>query len=189
MRDPLAASAFHFVRHGRTNHNLRQIAQGHLDIALDDIGRAQASAAAELLVGGAISRIVSSDLARARETAERIGALLRLSPEFDADLRERCFGPFEGHPAEPDLWGRIADGMETLDDFAARIGCAFTRYIDGPGMLIVAHGGVLRVIARLLQAELPADGTRNAAPLRFFRSNTGWTVADLACLQPIKQKI
>ena len=187
MREPLAGDAFHFVRHGQTDHNLREIAQGHLDISLDDIGRAQASATAELLVGGAISRIVSRDLARARETAERIGARLGLSPELDPDLRERCFGPFEGHPAEPDLWGRTADGMETLEDFAARIGCAFARHINGPGVLIIAHGGVLRVVARLLQAELPADGVRNAAPLRFFRSNTGWTIADLAKLERIQQ--
>jgi probable phosphoglycerate mutase len=187
MPESLAGDAFHFVRHGQTDHNLREIAQGHLDIPLDDIGRAQASATAELLVGGAISRIVSSDLVRARETAERIGARLGLLPDFDADLRERCFGPFEGHPAEPDLWGRTADGMETLEDFAARIGCAFARHINGPGVLIIAHGGVLRVVARLLQAELPADGVRNAAPLHFFRSNIGWTIADLASIKTIDQ--
>lgn len=181
LSEPLAARAFHFLRHGRTDHNLRRIVQGHKDIPLDDTGRAEASAAAELLAGGAaIRHIVSSDLARTRETAERIGARLGLVPELDPGLRERCFGPFEGHPAPADIWNSAAEGMETIEDFAARIGGALHRHGVAPGVLIVAHGGVLRVAARLLGAELPAEALRNATPLLFSRSNDGWTIAHVA---------
>jgi len=182
LSEPLATSAFHFLRHGRTDHNLRRIVQGHMDIPLDDTGRAEASAAAELLAAASIRRIISSDLARTRETAERIGARLGLAPLLDPGLRERCFGPFEGQPAPADLWGCAVDGMETIEDFASRIAAALGRHGDGPGVLIVAHGGVLRVAARLLRAELPAEALRNAAPLLFSRSGDGWTIADLAQL-------
>jgi broad specificity phosphatase PhoE len=181
LSEPLAVGAFHFLRHGRTDHNLRRIVQGHMDIPLDDTGRAEASAAAEFLAGAAsISRIVSSDLARTRETAERIGARLGLSPELDPGLRERCFGAFEGEPAPADIWNSTADGMETIEDFAARIAGALLRHGKGQGVLIVAHGGVLRVAARLLRAELPAEALRNATPLFFSRSNDGWSIAHLA---------
>jgi len=108
---------------------------------------------------------------------------------LDPGLRERCFGPFEGRPAPADLWGCAVDGMETIENFAARIAAALSRHGDGPGVLIVAHGGVLRVAARLLRADLPAEALRNAAPLLFSRSGDGWTIADLARLSATQTDI
>ena len=63
---------FYFLRHGVTDHNLRRLVMGQLDVPLNDQGRRQAELAARQVVGLGISRIVSSPLSRARETAEVI---------------------------------------------------------------------------------------------------------------------
>lgn len=178
--DP-SISTFLFLRHGRTDHNLRRIVQGHTDIPLDAVGRAQAIAAAELLAAHPpVHRIVSSDLSRASATAQAVASRLGLPLSLDADLRERGFGPFEGGPAIHGLWSRDADGMETLEAFSGRIARALGRHLDGAPSLLVAHGGVLRVLGLMLGVAVTEDSVRNAAPLVFSRSHAAWQVTDLA---------
>lgn len=183
-RPDLIDGGFLFLRHGRTGHNLRRIMQGHLDIPLDETGRAEAEAAATLLAGMVrLRRIVSSDLSRARETALAVAARFSLEPALDPDLRERHFGPFEGFPGTGAVWETEAEGMETVTLFADRVATALARHVDGPDTLLVAHGGVLRAIARLLDAELPEGALGNATPLRFSRSGRNWTIELLGTAQ------
>lgn len=84
------------LRHGRTPWNDDGRLQGQTDVPLDDVGRAQARAAASALAPLRPALVVSSDLVRARDTAQVLadaaGAPLRL----DARLRERDFGAWEG---------------------------------------------------------------------------------------------
>ncbi|HET9989769.1 MAG TPA: histidine phosphatase family protein, partial [Kofleriaceae bacterium] len=85
------------ARHGQTAWNALGRLQGHTDIELDDTGRAQAKDLARTLAAAGVTRVWSSDLARARETAAIVAAELGLPPpEVDAELRERKFGVFEG---------------------------------------------------------------------------------------------
>ncbi len=65
-------------RHGRTEWNAAKRFQGQIDVSLDAVGLAQAESAAALLAGLHPDRIVSSDLSRARATAE---ALSRRHPQ------------------------------------------------------------------------------------------------------------
>ena len=60
------------VRHGQTAWNLEGRAQGHTDVGLDETGRAQARAMAPYVAAMAPTALWSSDLARARETADRL---------------------------------------------------------------------------------------------------------------------
>ena len=74
------------MRHGQTTYNAGRRMQGQLDTPLSDVGLAQAHAAADWLVDRDIVTIVSSDLSRARDTAEIIGEKLGLNVELDPRL-------------------------------------------------------------------------------------------------------
>ena len=77
------------VRHGETDWNADGRLQGQTDRPLSDFGRKQARGLADELAAEGFEAIYSSDLARARETAEIIGARLGLPVELDSDLREK----------------------------------------------------------------------------------------------------
>ena len=152
------------VRHGETDWNRDQRWQGHSDTSLNEVGREQARALAETL--DRPDRIYSSDLARARETAEIIGEHVGVPIEVDPRLRERRFGAWEGLTAAEieerfaaDLarWrsgeGPGASDAEDFTAFAARVGSfvdeLLARHPD-ERVLIVAHGGTIRVIHALV---------------------------------------
>ena len=102
MNDPHARSqsattGILLARHGETNDNLEPIrVQGFSDTPLNDTGRRQAAELAERVAGEGIVSLWSSDLARARETAEIVGARVGLEPRLDARLREADRGRWEG---------------------------------------------------------------------------------------------
>jgi probable phosphoglycerate mutase len=159
----VAARVLYLSRHGETDWNAEGRWQGQTDVALNATGRAQATRMAELLRGAELAWIVSSDLARARETARIVGAELRLDVEFDRDLRERSFGVFEGLTGEecarlhPDAWAdwlelrRTPPGAETHEALAVRVTAAIARAANRCGTavsvgagLVVTHGGAIR---------------------------------------------
>ena len=84
------------TRHGRTAWNHEGRFQGHTDVPLDDVGRAQASALAEAL-RGRVEAVITSDLTRALETARIVASALAIPIlAVSEDLRERGYGAFEG---------------------------------------------------------------------------------------------
>ena len=87
---------FCLVRHGETAWNAETRLQGHVDIPLNDIGRAQAQAAALSLATQNFDALYSSDLSRAVETAAAAGARLGLEVLPTQSLRERRLGGFQG---------------------------------------------------------------------------------------------
>ena len=86
------------VRHGQTAWNADGRFMGQLDVPLDEIGRTQVLAVAKRLATEEPAAIYSSDLARARETAQAIQAAIGSHPEIklDARLREMHFGDWQG---------------------------------------------------------------------------------------------
>ena len=147
------------VRHGQTAWNAIGKLQGHTDIELDETGRAQARALVDTVRANAIAAMWTSDLARARQTAEIIAEALGLPPpSIDVELRERRFGVFEGLTRDecaalhPEAWRAWLDrtgtpqGAETREVVLARMTRALNRVIAGtPGTaLVVTHGGVMR---------------------------------------------
>jgi broad specificity phosphatase PhoE len=151
------------VRHGETDWNRDGRWQGHSDTHLNDVGREQAARVAEELDG--VDVAYSSDLARARETADIVARRLGLDVHVDERLRERSFGAWEGKTA-PEIeaefrdaharWlageGPGAEDAEPFPDFATRVQRfvedVLTRHPDET-VLIVAHGGSIRVIHAL----------------------------------------
>jgi probable phosphoglycerate mutase len=88
------------VRHCRTDWNAEHRMQGHADRRLDEFGHTQSRALAAALKNSGATHIYSSDLLRARETAEYIASALGLEVVTDARLREFYFGTFEGRFVE-----------------------------------------------------------------------------------------
>jgi len=96
MTPAIPTRSFYFLRHGQTAWNVEGRFQGHTDIPLNDLGRAQAYDAAERLATCQIDLIAASPLLRARRTAEIVAERLGKPVLFDDELKERPFGAFEG---------------------------------------------------------------------------------------------
>jgi len=89
-------TVLYLIRHGQTDWNLQGRYTGQSDIPLNTTGEQQASAAAAQLEGVKLDAIVSSDLQRARHTAEIIAAQMGLPVQTDPRLREINQGLWEG---------------------------------------------------------------------------------------------
>ena len=84
------------LRHGRTDWNATLRIQGQLDSQLDEVGLAQAAAVAPAIAALQPALLWSSDLSRARRTAETVGAAAGLEPSYDERLREFHLGERQG---------------------------------------------------------------------------------------------
>jgi broad specificity phosphatase PhoE len=143
-----------FVRHGETDWNAERRWQGHADVPLNERGREQAYALAESLAEARIHAVYASDLKRARETAEAVGARLGIEVAVDPDLREIEVGSREGLTND-EVGDRLWDG-ELHEAHAARILAAVERIAErhpGERVLVVTHGGSMRRVHEHLGLE------------------------------------
>ena len=149
-----------FWRHGRTAWNAESRFQGQTDVPLDDAGREQAAQAAAALAKLQPARIVASDLARARATAEALAQRTGLDVEPDARLRETFAGEWQGLTRR-ELEERFGDALaqwsagadirpgggetrvEVADRVVAGVGEALARTPDGT-LVVATHGGAAR---------------------------------------------
>ena len=146
-----------FVRHGETEWNIKELVQGHKDIPLNIKGMEQAEKVAIRLKSEPIDAIYSSDLRRARQTAEAIAKFHSIPIRYDRLLRERGFGKMEGMPAEDFRKARECSGLprhlyrppggENYSDLQKRV----RRFLSEikprhpkENVLVVAHGGIIR---------------------------------------------
>jgi broad specificity phosphatase PhoE len=165
------------ARHGQTDWNLEQRWQGHADPPLNATGREQAAELGESFVARGIDAIISSDLRRAAETAEIVGARLGLAVELDPRLREVDVGEWSGLTSAevearyPDGYRRRRTGMtgwdhgEDLAAMANRVAAALfdlaARY-PGRRVLVVTHGGPVRATLAACGVDpRTAPGARN----------------------------
>jgi broad specificity phosphatase PhoE len=134
------------VRHGETDWNADGRLQGHTDRPLSDFGRRQAQQLAAELEGDELEAIYSSDLARARETAEIVGERLGLPVELDPDLREKDWGNWEGLTAvERDRVEFVGESTEAHQERMLRALRRIAERHPGEGrVLVVTHGGSMR---------------------------------------------
>jgi probable phosphoglycerate mutase len=153
------------ARHGETPWNAAGRYQGQIDIPLSETGEAQARKLGERLHGVTISRAVSSQLSRARTTAElALGESRKGMLQIDDRLQEIAHGQWEGLLAQeiaeqdPDTFKAWRDAPQTvqmpdgesLQQVLDRAWSGFSAACEGLGdddtLLVVAHDAVNRVL-------------------------------------------
>lgn len=169
---------FIFLRHGETEGNRKGIYQ-FPETPLNAAGEAQASEAAAILALASISRVASSPMMRAWRTAAVVTDGRDITPEPDGGLQERLYLGLFGQPVGTIDWGANPEACETIQTFVHRTGHALSRWLsleDDPegDLLLVAHGGVLLVLAALTGVDLHTELRRNATPIVFTRTSSGW---------------
>lgn len=160
------------LRHGRTDYNASGRMQGHLDPHLTPDGHGQAAAVAPEVARFAPTRLLSSDLQRAADTADVIGEACGLAVKLDPRLRETHLGDWQGQtvteieagwPGAVARWrsdpGWAPPGGESRVEAVARSRPVIDE-LDAEGdvqtALVVAHGGLIGgLVSGLL--ELPTS--------------------------------
>jgi broad specificity phosphatase PhoE len=134
------------IRHGETDWNADGRLQGQTDRPLSDFGRRQARQLADELHAEKFEAIYSSDLTRARETAEIVGERVGLAVALDPDLREKDWGSWEGLTAvERDRVEFAGESTEAHQQRTLRALRRISERHPGDGrVLVVTHGGSMR---------------------------------------------
>ncbi|MFJ7137466.1 bifunctional RNase H/acid phosphatase [Streptomyces fungicidicus] len=170
-----APATFVLLRHGETplTPQKRFSGSGGSDPSLSDIGREQAARVAEFLARrGTVQAVVSSPLARTRETARIVAARLGLEVAVEDGLRETDFGAWEGltfgevrerHPDDLNAWLSSPDaeptgGGESFAATADRIAATrdkLTAAYAGRTVLLVTHVTPIKTFVRLALGAPP----------------------------------
>ena len=171
------------VRHGATDWNLAGRCQGATDLELNETGLRQAEAAALGLTGEKIDAIYSSDLKRARQTAEAVARLHNLSVLVEEGIRELDHGELEGltfaeiQAVRPDFIRRWRDepadadipGGEKLREVARRawdgMGRIVGRHAPDETLVVVSHNfPILSMLCRVAGTPLNQYRTYHLPP-------------------------
>ena len=197
------------VRHGETAWNAEHRVQGQLDIPLNAIGQAQALAASKILSQEKFDAIYSSDLIRARQTAQPVANFLSREILLDKDLRERHYGIFERltyaevkirypedyarfEAREPDYAFRTGESLRDFFERSVAVISGLANQHQDQSILVFTHGGVLDMLNRHLTG-LPLSAERNfripnAGLNRIEVTPSGWRIqawADTAHLNEV----
>ncbi|MFW5705150.1 MAG: histidine phosphatase family protein [Nanoarchaeota archaeon] len=142
------------IRHGESTANRDQISQGQSDYELSELGIVQAKKLANRLKNHNFDIAYISDLKRAKQTAEEILTFHKIPTIYDKRLRERAIGNLEGKPRakylelkeyiETDFDGKGESYFQVqkrVKELLDEILCS-----DKKDILIVAHGGVIKVL-------------------------------------------
>ena len=195
----MTTTEFLIVRHGETPWNVDRRIQGWKDIELNELGRLQADRLGAHLTHptaphGSVHAIYSSDLLRAKQTADSLARALGLSLSTVQGVRERNYGVLEGiafdqmhehYPEVAKVWAsRELDGIipegETLRQFRERVTTTIESLASkhpGQRVIVVTHGGAMDIIWR------EATGTDMQAPRKAPLLNASVNRIELAVSQ------
>lgn len=206
----MTAAQLVVLRHGRTSWNATGRFQGQADIPLDERGMAQAAQAAGVLSELAPSAIYSSDLTRARQTAEPLARSCGLPVVTDQRLREIHVGSWEGLTID-ELFSQVDDDLkrawlagedvrrsatgETVAEVGERAGAALDEIglaaPNGSTVVAVMHGlaaraGVCRLLGFPTESWKRLSGLHNCGWIIVERHRTGdfWRIAEYNVTAP-----
>jgi len=173
------------IRHGRTEWNKEGRAQGSSDIPLNEDGLFEARRLAERLCGEDWDVIYSSNLLRAKQTADIIGEKMgQIEVRLDSRIREVGGGLIEGTTEEERLakwgsaWRELDLGLEK-SEYVIERGLSFLEEIikehENQNVLIVTHGSFIRhlldeIVPDLAREEKP----KNTSVTKLFKTQDGW---------------
>ena len=187
MLQRMASTRVILLRHGETAWNLEGRYQGQFDSPLTPSGLAQARALANRLAGVKFAALYSSDLGRARQTAECISKSTGHEVHDDPRLRERHLGIFQ-NLLKAELKQKFSDDYRLFKsggpDYVIAQGESARQAADRNNacleelarrhpdetIVVVAHGGTISALLRHT-LDIPL-GT----PRRFERFNASWNV-------------
>lgn len=190
-----------FVRHGETPWNVTLQYQGQGNVPLNERGQEQARRAAERLRRFEVAALYSSDIVRAWQTAEIVGAALSRTPVAMPELREIDVGQWEGHTPE-ELYRRFPDHMaeykrdpartvriggESYAQLQARALVALNylqeTHQQGETIVAVSHGGTIRaLLCHVIGLDLGLFGRMwldNGSLTEFRLGRNGWRLMRL----------
>jgi len=154
------------IRHGETEWSASGQHTGRTDIPLTQAGERQAMALGKNLAEHAFALVLSSPLARARETCRLAG--LGDAAQLTDDLREWDYGMYEGRRTADirkevpgwTVWSGPIPGGESIEHVAERTRRVIDRAVAARGdVALFAHAHVLRVLAACWLG-LPPDAGR-----------------------------
>lgn len=156
---------FYFARHGKTDWNDKQLCQGRHDTELNEAGREESRNLAVLVKNVPFTKIYSSPLKRAAETARIVQSFhSHTEIEYLDELMERGWGELEGISSEEmyaieELEERnefnLISGIETRADFKLRILKGLNKILlQEERPLIISHGRVFLVMCDYLSVPI-----------------------------------
>lgn len=180
-------TTFYIVRHGQTEWNAKGMLQGHQDSDLTKKGKAQIKKLAHTLKNVDFAGIYSSDLLRARRTAQIIAVERKIAVKTTEILREKNFGVLEGKHYL-DVQNELKNLLDRFDKLSSKerarhkflqedsnekIAARFITFLrelaiahPGDNILVVSHGGTIRTLLLHLgfakPEELPFGSIDNA---------------------------
>lgn len=197
---------FYLVRHGQTDWNVKKMMQGHKDSRLTDLGIKQAQELAKKLNRIHFDAVFSSDLLRAKRTAEIIVAEKKLAIATTQLLRERSFGKYEGWSWERyyqqfekslEKYKKLTEkeyfvhkldpSIESDEEVVSRL-ITLIREIAvgnaGKKILLVSHGGLMRVFLTHIgygtRRELRAGCVKNTAYVKFLSDGVDFIIKEVS---------
>lgn len=155
-------NTYYLIRHGEALSNQNNILISSIkrspESPLTEDGQSQVTAMCSRLQGESITQIISSDFLRTQQTAEMVSDCLSIPVTYDARLRERFLGDFDGchiddmkaEVAIDDLqWDQCSHGMETYSSILERMLELVTELesrFQGESIALVSHSAPLRIL-------------------------------------------
>ena len=173
------------VRHGRTTANANGLLQGRVDNPLDEVGQAQAAAIAASL--GRPDAVISSPLARARQTAAAFAAAFGVDAEIDDRWTEMDYGTWDEVPVRSVAaadWARwradvrfAPPGGESLVELQRRVDDALASLVEraaSQDVVVVCHVSPIKAAVGWALGVGPETSWRmNVAQASIHRIRTG----------------
>jgi broad specificity phosphatase PhoE len=188
------------VRHGETDWNRKKLLQGSTDIPLNETGKSQARVLQKQFETITFDAVYSSDLMRAKETAEIISYGTNLQVVTSPDLRERSWGNHEGqnfddlklkygqafHPVIEEFdfdIQKLHPELTQVESYSQAINRVIPYLMNiqtefkGKSVLVVSHGGILKGLLLYLKLqEFKKPYVNNTAYLHFEAHDTHLTL-------------
>ncbi len=196
-------TTFYIARHGETLWNIEERVQGHSDSPLTENGLAQGKMLGKRLKNIHFDAVFSSDLLRAKRTAEIATIDRGLAINTSKLLREQNYGRFEGElrkvfqeknkelieqrkklSREEARKFKLAPDIENHDELCARF-ITFLREVavtyPGKTILVISHGGIMRSFLNHLgfcETDLKPGAIENTAHVRIESDGINFFIRD-----------
>lgn len=170
----------YLVRHGQTDWNAKAKIQGQTDIELNETGMLQAEKVREKIKNIKIDQIISSDLKRARKTAEIINEAFNKKIYYDKRLREMNYGEIEGQvkgEITKEMWDMLnyepqkINAEDRADVFKRTTELLKEIEKSNENVLLVSHGGVIRVMIYYLEGNEYYDNSKYMETYNMIKIN------------------